>query len=58
MCVAKSPKVTPQSTVPKDPIIIRNTYLDGVDPVTRAMKSGRSGLRIDPGSAKITRYNA
>lgn len=56
MCVVKTPKVDTQSAVAKtpDPAIIRNTYLDGIDPTTKALRSGRTGLRIErasPGAA-------
>lgn len=44
MCTAKAPKVQQQK--PKEPTVIRNPYLDGVDPSTKAKRSGRSGLKI------------
>jgi hypothetical protein len=49
MCLVKTPKVeTPKE---KEPTIIRNPYLDGADPVMRAQRSGRSGLKIERGVA-------
>ena len=45
MCVAKTPKVKEQK--PKDPAIIRNPYLDGLDPISKALRVGRSSLRIE-----------
>lgn len=45
MCTAK-PKV-PKAEKPKDPAIIRNQYLDGVDPLFRSLRLGRSALRIE-----------
>jgi hypothetical protein len=59
MCVVSTPKVDPKSDVAKtpDPAIIRNTYLDGIDPTTKALRSGRTGLRIErasPGAATST----
>lgn len=47
MCVVKTPRITPGSEKPKDPAIIRSVYLDGVDPRQKAMRKGRSSLRID-----------
>lgn len=47
MCVVKSPKVQPGDTKPKDPIIIRNQYLDGTGPQLKALRTGRSSLRIE-----------
>jgi len=49
MCVVKTPKVTQSSTTTKtpDPAIIRNPYLDGLDPVSKALRTGRSSLRIE-----------
>lgn len=47
MCVVKTPKVQASSEKPKEPTIIRSPYLDGVDPATKAMRKGRSSLRID-----------
>jgi hypothetical protein len=56
MCTVKTPKVsTPvaQAAEKKDPIYMRNAYLDGLG--MGAESSGRSSLRINPGSSRITR---
>lgn len=49
MCIVKTPKVSAADASAKtpDPAIIRNPYLDGVDPVTKALRAGRSTLRIE-----------
>lgn len=49
MCIVKTPKVSTTDATSKtpDPAIIRNPYLDGVDPVTKALRMGRSSLRIE-----------
>jgi hypothetical protein len=48
MCIVKTPKVPKDATAKTpDPAIIRNPYLDGVDPVTKALRMGRSSLRIE-----------
>jgi hypothetical protein len=49
MCVAKSPKIEPQSAAPPKPIIIRNPYLDGGDPSMRSTREGRNSLKIPRG---------
>lgn len=51
MCIS-GPKA-PEPTKPKEPTIIRNLYLDGVNPATKAQRSGRSGLRIERGVAPV-----
>lgn len=51
MCIVKTPTIETSSTedsVP-EPTIIRNPYLDGVDPQTKALRRGRSSLRIERG---------
>lgn len=50
MCAPKAPKVesSPEAT---KPVVIRNAYLDGLDPEARASRSGRSALKIDRASA-------
>lgn len=56
MCTVKTPKVsTPvaQAAEKKDPIYMRNAYLDGLG--SGAESGGRSSLRINPGAARITR---
>lgn len=47
MCVAKTPKVTTTEQKVKDPIVIRNQYLDGTGPQIKALRTGRSSLRIE-----------
>ena len=54
MCIVKTPKISPtdaQAKVP-EPTIIRNPYLDGVDPNTRSLRMGRSSLRIERGGGR------
>jgi hypothetical protein len=48
MCLGK-PKIpkAAKADKPKDPAIIRNRYLDGIDPTFRALRLGRSALRIE-----------
>lgn len=50
MCAPKAPKVK-DTTEASKPVVIRNTYLDGLDPEARAARSGRSALKIDLGSS-------
>lgn len=47
MCIVKTPKIKPGDTKPPEPTVIRNPYLDGPDPSTKALRKGRSGLRIE-----------
>lgn len=49
MCIVKTPKVKSSTTAdkPKEPTVIRNPYLDGLDPATKALRRGRSSLRIE-----------
>lgn len=47
MCAVKSPKVKQEAQKPPKPTIIRNPYLDGIDPKMRAAREGRTALRID-----------
>jgi hypothetical protein len=51
VCVVKTPKVSTTTTAAateKDPIVIRNQYLDGVGGgVPSALRVGRSRLRIE-----------
>lgn len=54
MCVVKTPKVTPAEQKVKDPIVIRNPYLDGTGPQQKALRMGRSSLRIERGGARAT----
>lgn len=51
MCVVKTPKAVPTSnSAEKDLPVLRNPYLDGIDPITQAKQTGTSALRIDRGS--------
>lgn len=54
MCVVKTPKVAAGSEKPKEPTIIRSPYLDGVDPTKKAMRKGRSSLRIDRAGSRAS----
>lgn len=55
MCIApKQPKIDPVTQKVKDPAIIRNPYLDGIDPKQRSMRTGRSSLRIKKGGGRGT----
>ena len=47
MCTVKTPKVNPASTKAPEPIVIRNQSLDGLDPIAKALRLGRSSLRIN-----------
>jgi hypothetical protein len=49
MCIVKTPKVSTTDATAKtpEPTVIRNPYLDGVDPNTKALRMGRSSLRIE-----------
>lgn len=49
MCLVSSPKIPKGSKAekPKDPAIIRNRYLDGIDPALKSLRLGRSALRIE-----------
>lgn len=58
MCVVKTPKIKPTDSKPPEPTVIRNPYLDGVDPITRASRQGRSSLRIDRSRAGSVRPSA
>lgn len=48
MCIVpKAPKIPSTAAKVKDPAIIRNPILDGMDPITKALRKGRSSLRIE-----------
>lgn len=54
MCAAKTPKITAEEKKAPKPLVIRNPYLDGMDPSIRAKRKGRAELRIDPlSTAKV-----
>lgn len=58
MCTIKTPKVsTPVATAAekKDPIYMRNKYLDGLG--MGAESAGRGSLRVDMGSSRPVRQN-
>lgn len=47
MCVVKKPKAVAVQQTEKETPVLRNPYLDGVDPIVRARSTGVRGLRID-----------
>lgn len=47
MCVVKTPKPVAVSQTEKDPQVLRNPYLDGINPLVAARRTGVSALRID-----------
>ena len=47
MCAVKTPKITAEEKAQPKPVVIRNPYLDGVDPAMKAARAGRSALRIN-----------
>lgn len=51
MCVVSSPKM-PAQEKPKEPAVIRNPFLDGIDPVMKSLRLGRSALRIERGAGR------
>jgi hypothetical protein len=55
MCVVKTPKVQATDAQAKtpEPTIIRNPYLDGVDPASRSLRMGSSSLRIERGGGGV-----
>lgn len=53
MCTVKTPKPVPTSQAKdKKVAVLRNPYLDGIDPLVRARKVGVGSFRIDRGSGK------
>jgi hypothetical protein len=55
MCLIKTPKVAASTTSSQaDAAVLRNPFLDGVDPSIAARTTGLSSLRIDRGSVKST----
>ena len=56
MCIVKTPKVqaTDAQNKTPEPTVIRNPYLDGVDPTTKSLRMGRSGLRIERAGSGAT----
>jgi hypothetical protein len=56
MCIVKTPKVTAGTEKAPEPTVIRNPYLDGLDPQAKALRQGRSSLRVErTGSGAIKR---
>lgn len=47
MCLVKTPKLDPATNKVLEPTVIRNPYLDGLDPQAKALRKGRSSLRIE-----------
>ena len=47
MCLIDTPTTSNTASSQTDLPVLRNTYLDGVDPVRRAASSGISALRIN-----------
>lgn len=48
MCIIKQPKtVAVASTEDKQAPVLRNPYLDGIDPVIRSRMTGLKSLRVD-----------
>lgn len=53
MCMVRTPRPVASNTATDKPIqVLRNPYLDGIDPIVKARKSGMGSLRIDRGSGK------
>jgi hypothetical protein len=50
MCVVKKPKPVSVSKDSTPVPVLRNPYLDGIDPITKARTTGLRSLRIDRGS--------
>lgn len=52
MCVVSKPKVVqPSAAADKDPAILRNPWLDGLDPIIRARQGGVKSLTIRRGGS-------
>jgi hypothetical protein len=50
MCLVKTPKTVSaqqQADAKKDPAILRNPYLDGINPLILSRQKGLASLRID-----------
>lgn len=53
MCMAKTPRPVASTTATDKPLqVLRNPYLDGIDPIVKARKAGTGSFRIDRGSGK------
>lgn len=56
MCIVKTPRIDPATNKVPEPTVIRNPYLDGLDPQAKALRQGRSSLRVErAGSGAIKR---
>lgn len=51
MCLVKKPKVVAPTNTEKEAPILRNSYLDGIDPIIRSRSGGVRGLTIRRGSS-------
>lgn len=52
MCLVKKPKPVVVSKASDKPLpILRNPFLDGIDPILRARQTGVRSLRIDRGTS-------
>jgi len=47
MCIVKKPKAVAVNQPEKEAPVLRNPYLDGIDPVIRSRMTGLKSLRID-----------
>lgn len=48
MCLVKTPKaIAPTTGVQKEVQVLRNPFLDGLDPLVQAKRTGMSSLRVD-----------
>jgi hypothetical protein len=56
MCIIKKPKVA-AAPAPKDPPVLRNPYLDGVDALIRSRSTGLRSLRIDRAGVQAPKTN-
>lgn len=52
MCIVSKPKVVqPTAAADKDPAILRNPWLDGLDPIIRARQGGVKSLTLRRGGS-------
>ncbi|WP_343698855.1 hypothetical protein [Caulobacter sp.] len=52
MCLVKKPKSVAVTQTEKEPAVLRNPFLDGIDPIIRAQSTGLKSLRVDAASTK------
>jgi len=58
MCIVKKPKaVAVTADSDKDAPVLRNPYLDGIDPVIRSRMTGLKSLRVDASSTAPRQSN-